>query len=46
MDKKGKYLSEELFKELHEFINGFAKVKRTNDEYAKIDKSGKLIKFQ
>ena len=44
IDKQGNYLSKEWFMWLDDFKDGFAVVKRTNGEQAKINKSGKLIK--
>ena len=46
IDKQGNYLSNEWFKWLDNFYEGFAEVKRTNGEWCKIDKTGKLIKLQ
>ena len=47
LNKQGKFLSNEWFNYLDDFfIDGFAEVKRTNGEWAKIDKTGKLIKLQ
>ena len=47
INKQGKFLSNEWFNYLDDFfIDGFAEVKRTNGELAKIDKTGKLIKLQ
>ena len=42
IDTKGKILSEEWFKYVYDFNNGFAEVKRTNGEWAKIDTNGKI----
>lgn len=44
INKNGDYISDEWFKSVDYFNkDGFAKVKRTNDEWAKIDKTGTLI---
>ena len=43
IDKQGKLLSNEWFMWVDDFYNGFAKVKRTNGEQAKIDKNGKIV---
>ena len=40
----GKIISDEWFRYVDDFRNGLARVKRTNGEWAKIDKTGKLIK--
>ena len=42
--ENGKFLSEQWFEWIDDFKAGFAKVQRTNGEWAKIDKTGKLIK--
>ena len=42
--KDGKILSDEWFIDAYYLDDGFAKVKRTNGEWAKIDKTGKIIK--
>ena len=42
--EKGKIISDEWFKSVFDFKDGFAVVKRTNGDWAKIDKTGKLIK--
>ena len=44
INKQGKILSSEWFIDAYYLDDGFAKVKRTNGEWAKIDKTGKLIK--
>ena len=41
--KEGKILSNEWFKYAYDFQDGFAEVKRTNGEYCKIDKTGKIV---
>ena len=46
IDRQGKILSDEWFIDAYYLDDGFAKVKRTNGEWAKIDKTGKLIKIQ
>ena len=38
----GKLLSDEWFRYVDDFKDGFAKVQRTNGEWAKIDKNGKI----
>ena len=38
----GKFLSDEWFRYVDDFKDGFAKVQRTNGEWAKIDKNGKI----
>ena len=43
INKDGKLLSEEWFSWVNDFDNGFARVKRTNGEQAKIDKNGKIV---
>mgnify|MGYP001773082103 CR=1 FL=1 len=42
IDTNGKLLSNEWFKYGYDFNNGFAEVHRTNGEWAKIDKNGKI----
>ena len=44
INKQGKILSDEWFIDAYYLDDGFAKVKRTNGEWAKIDKTGKIIK--
>ena len=43
IDKHGKILSDEWFKWVDYFRDGFARVQRTNGEYCKIDKNGKIV---
>lgn len=44
IDANGKLLSDEWFEWADDFSDGFAYVKRTNGDWVKIDKTGKLIK--
>ena len=44
INKQGKILSDEWFIDAYYLDDGFAEVKRTNGEWAKIDKTGKIIK--
>ena len=46
IDRQGIILSNEWFDYVGKFSDGLADVKRTNGEWAKIDKTGKLIKLQ
>lgn len=41
--ENGKFLSEQWFDWIDDFKAGFAKVQRTNGEWAKIDKNGKIV---
>ena len=45
INANGKILSDEWFEWVDDFNDGFTVVKRANGEWAKIDKTGKLIKF-
>ena len=39
----GKLLSKQWFEWIDDFKDGFAKVQRTNGDWAKIDKNGKIV---
>ena len=41
--KDGKIISNEWFRYVDDFNDGFAKVQRTNGEWAKIDKNGNIV---
>ena len=43
IDKNGKIISDEWFNDAYSFHDGLAKVERTNGEWAKIDKNGKIV---
>ena len=43
IDTKGRILSGKWFSDAHSFKDGLARVKRTNGEWAKIDKNGKIV---
>lgn len=43
INKQGKLLSNEWFKYVYDFNNGLAVGQRTNGEYFKIDKQGKIL---
>lgn len=42
IDKNGKLLSNEWFKYVYDFKDGLGEIQRTNGEWAKIDKTGKI----
>ena len=46
INKQGNYLSNEWFEWVDDFEKGFARLQKANGEWAKIDKTGKLIKLQ